>query len=79
MSNLELYTWECFDSAGLDHERKLQRLRNYIKQTPENELTFAIMRINRIEQLKALWEAGLNKTLQQAVLARFEQLQHKVT
>lgn len=75
MSYLEKYTWEVYDSSGLDHQSKLARLRAYLKDTPENQIIFALNRLNRIEQLKALWEAGLNDTLQEAVLGRFKQLQ----
>ena len=55
-------------------QRNLDILRNYLKTTSEDDLTYAIARINRIEQLKILWEAGLKKRLQQAVLKRYEEL-----
>ena len=74
MSFLEEYTWRTLQTRGLMHQRNLAILRNYIGTTPENDLIYAIDRINRIDQLKTLWEAGLKVRLQQAVLRRYEEL-----
>ena len=74
MSFLEQYTWRTLNTRGLMHQRNLEILRNYLKTTPEDDLTYAIARINRIDMLKTLWEAGLKVRLQQAVLKRFEEL-----
>ena len=74
MSYLEEYTWRTLNTRGLLHQRNLEILRNYIKTTPEDDLIYAINRINRIEQLKTMWEAGLKIRIQQAVLRRVEEI-----
>jgi len=55
-------------------QKHLTTLRNYVKMTPENEVIFYIMRINKIDQLRLLWAVGLPKPLQEAVSARADQL-----
>jgi len=79
MSFLEEYTWRTFQSKGLMHQRNLEILRNYLKTTPEDDVIYAIDRINRIEQLKTLWEAGLNKPIQEATLRRYTELTERRT
>lgn len=74
MTFLEEYTWRTLQSKGLMHVRNLSILRHYIRTSAEKDIIFAINRITKIEQLKTLWEAGLSKTLQEAVLRRYEEL-----
>ena len=74
MSYLEEYTWRILQTQGLLRQRNLAILRNYIGTTPEDQLIFAINRINMQEQLKILWEAGLHLPLQDAVLRRQQEL-----
>jgi len=74
MSLLEKYTYNVTQTMGLAHQEALRTLRLYIKTTPEDELHFYIMRINKIDELKALWEAGLTAPTQKAVLERYRQL-----
>jgi len=52
----------------------ISELRAYIRQTKIEELTEAIKRIEDPNLLRTLWEAGLNRFLQQAVLKRMEEL-----
>lgn len=74
MSMLEYYTHQVATTKGLTHQAYLRTLRSYLNYTPLKDLLFAITRINKIEQLKALWEAGLTSPLQEAVLRRHEEL-----
>ena len=69
------YAQQVYEKKGLQHTMMLFNLREYIKQTPDEELIKQIKETYRPEQLKAMWEAGLNLTLQQAVLARLEELE----
>ena len=74
MNRLAYYANRVYETAGLQHQTALWALRSYIKATPEKELLDDIKETHRSEQLRAMWEAGLNATLQQAVLAREEEL-----
>lgn len=74
MSMLEYYTHRVTITKGLTHQAALRTLRSYLKYTPIKQLLFYVRRINKIEQLKALWEAGLTIDLQEAVLRRHEEL-----
>lgn len=79
LNRLAYYANRVVTSAGLIHQSALWNLRNYIKTTPEESLLKDIKETNRSEQLRAMWEAGLNATLQQAVLAREEELRERRT
>jgi hypothetical protein len=57
-------------SRGLLHQRMLEGLRLHLKTMAEQDLIDEINRINNIDVLRALWEAGLNVRLQHAVLER---------
>ena len=58
------------ESRGLLHQRYLEVLRLHIKTSAEQDLIEEIKRMNNIDVLRALWEAGLSARLQQAVLDR---------
>ena len=74
LNRLAYYANRVVTTGGLEHQIMLLALRGYIKETPEEELLKSIKETYRSEQLRAMWEAGLNATLQQAVLAREEEL-----
>ena len=61
-------------SKGILHKASIRTLRDYIKATPEDELTRVIISMNKPEHLRALWEAGLPIGLQHAVINRLEEL-----
>jgi len=71
---LRYYTTRAAETKGLQHQAVIANLRNYIKTTPIEQLLDAIAHINKLEQLKALWEAGLTADLQKTVLRRYEEL-----
>lgn len=75
LNRLAYYANKVATTKGLVHQIMLLNLRTYLNTTPEAELLRDIKETLRAEQLKALWEAGLNATLQQAVLARLEELE----
>lgn len=79
LNRLAYYANYVATTTGFRHQSALTALRNYIKITPERELLMGIKETHRSEQLRAMWEAGLNSTLQQAVLAREEELQARRT
>lgn len=58
------------DSRGLLHQRHLEALRLHIKTSAEDDLIEEIKRMNNIDVLRALWEAGLSARLQTVVLDR---------
>jgi len=76
---LRYYTTRATETKGLQHQAVIANLRNYIKTTPTDQLLDAITHINKLEQLKALWEAGLTADLQKAVLRRYEELAQRRT
>ena len=79
MSLLIDLTLAVAESVGLEHKMHIQTLRNYLKTTPEREILGAIRNISRQDMLRALWEAGLNTTLQQAVMRRLDELRQRRT
>ena len=74
MSILNDLTYQAVTTKGLEHKMAIQGLRSYIKTRTNREMLGDIRNISRQDQLKALWEAGLNTELQQAVLRRLEEL-----
>ena len=70
MSSLYDQAKAVVDSRGLLHKRYLEVLRLRIKTSAEDDLIAEINRMNNIDVLRALWEAGLSARLQQAVLDR---------
>lgn len=79
VNQLAYYAQRVAETGGLVHIMMLTNLRDYIKQTPEEKLLGEIKETYRHAQLRAMWEAGLNSTLQQAVLARLEELEARRT
>jgi len=74
MSLLEYYARKAAETRGLLHLSNLSELRTYLKTTKIEELTEAIEKIEDPRLLRTLWEAGLNRFLQEAVLKRMEEL-----
>lgn len=74
VNNLSYYAQRVVDGQGLIHKLMLTALRNYINSTPEQQLINEIQEIYTSAQLKALWEAGLNTALQDAVMKRLEEI-----
>jgi len=77
MSQLGYYAGRVAGTKGLEHQAVLANLRNYIRTTPERELISEIMMIDSFEKLRALWEAGLPSSLQDAALRRYTELELK--
>jgi len=73
MSLLEYYARKAAETRGLLHLMNISELRLYLRQTPIEELIEAIEKIEDANLLRTLWEAGLNRFLQQAVLKRMEE------
>ena len=74
VNNLSYYSQRVVDSQGLIHKMMITALRNYINNTPITQILNEIDEIYTSAQLKAMWEAGLNTTLQDAVMKRLEKL-----
>jgi len=70
MSLLERYTKATSESGGLLHKRNLAVLRNYLNTSSEDDIYVEIWQINDLELIRILWEAGLNKRLQDRALQR---------
>lgn len=62
------------ETKGILHKATIETLRNYIRQTPEEELLRVIFSMNKPIHLRALWEAGVSQTLQLAIIKRLEEL-----
>jgi len=77
MNMLAYYAQKVAETRGLRHQLMLQALRRYIKETDEKILIQQIKETYRTEQLRAMWEAGLSAALQEAVLARLEELEQR--
>ena len=73
-NQLSYYARQVADAKGLKHQMMVMNLRIYINSTLESQLVEQIEVIYRSDELKALWEAGLNTTLQDAVMKRLEEL-----
>jgi len=74
MSLLEFYARRAAETRGLLHLSNLSELRTYLKTTKTEEIIEAIERIEDPRLLRTLWEAGLNRFLQEAVLKRTKNL-----
>jgi len=74
MSMLVDYARRVAETKGIQHKTYLSMLRSYIKATPEKYLIPVIKQISNPNVLRALWEAGLNSTLQEAVAERLSEL-----
>lgn len=75
LNMLAYYAQRVAETKGIAHQTMLLNLRNYINQTPEVQLLKEIEEIYIYAQLRAMWEAGLNSTLQKAVLKQVQVLQ----
>lgn len=62
------------ESSGLLHSLYLGQLREYLNTTQEEKLVREVQDIVEPNQLRALWEAGLNSRMQAAVMERLEKL-----
>ena len=76
MSMLGYWAKKVSETKGLEHVSHLSILRYYINNLPEEELRKAIADMHNLSHLRALWEAGLNSTLQDSVIRRMEELTH---
>ncbi len=74
LNKLAYYANYVATTKGFRHHSALIALRNYIRVTPEDELLRDIKETHRLVQLRALWEAGINATLQAAATARAEEI-----
>jgi hypothetical protein len=68
--NLEQYTKACVDTFGLVHVANIRALRNYITQTDLDTLRKEVVLIPNAASMRALWEAGVPKLLQDAYFKR---------
>jgi len=59
---------------GILHKASIETLRNYIRQTPEEELLRVIFSMNKPQHLRAIWESGVSRTLQLAMIKRLEEI-----
>jgi hypothetical protein len=50
----------------------------YINNTPESDILYQIQHINDPDLLRTLIEAGVNETLQKAVVARVDEIQKRM-
>jgi uncharacterized hydantoinase/oxoprolinase family protein len=60
----------CVDSYGLLHMAYIRALRLYIKETLTETLLKELDEVSDNNQLRAIWEAGVPKQLQEAFLKR---------
>ena len=79
MSVLVDLTDRATTTKGIEHIMVINTLRHYIMATDNRRLIGEINKIFRQDQLRALWEAGLNTELQQAVVRRLEELAQRRT
>ena len=79
MSILNDLTRRAAETTGLGHKMIIQGLRDYIKTRTTREMLGDIRYIYRQDQLRALWEAGVNAEIQKAILARLEELAQRRT
>ena len=74
MSALELIARRAARTRGIRHLTAIQALRDYIRESSDEELIKAINRITDMTVLRTLIEAGLRRPLLDAVIARTEEL-----
>jgi len=77
MSYLEDFIKNCIDTRGLEHKSAIQALRWYIRISKEEEILEAINKIENMEYLRILMEAGLRKPYLEAVVKRYDYLKMK--
>jgi len=74
MNVLEMYIQQVDTRRGIPRARQLRNLRRYLNETKIEPLIAQIGEVVRMEYLKILWEAGLNKFLQPEVERRQQEL-----
>lgn len=74
MATVNEYAEGVYRSVGLVHVTLLAALRLHLKVIPTDQLVKEIKAIKNPDYLRSLWEAGLRQPLQDAVLARLEEL-----
>ena len=74
MSQLGFYARRVAETKGLEHASCLYTLRLYLTETPRKDLVGAINTLGSFEEIRALWEAGLNQELQELALRRYDEL-----
>jgi len=62
------------NAKGISHKASLEGLRSYLKTVHQDDFEFAVKRINRLDELATLWEAGLTMPQQKIVMARHEEI-----
>jgi hypothetical protein len=77
MTRLDDYVLLVKASSGLLHQRNIATLRNYLTTSPEETIINEIYRLQDIEGIRVLWEAGLNTTFQRHALERYGQLMRR--
>lgn len=74
MTLLDDYVKAVRESRGLNHQANLRILRNYLNTTPEDNIIHEIYTLETIDDLRTLWEAGLDNTLQHHTLEAYKQI-----
>ena len=74
MSALELLLTEAYKTRGFMHLSAIRALRQYINQLTEEELITAIDKLNDLEIMRTLVEAGLKARPLAALVRRQEEL-----
>jgi len=71
---LERLARKAREATGLEHKIQIDVLRHYLKTTSQDELIREVEKITDAELLRTLWEAGLSRILQEAVLEQLREL-----
>ncbi len=74
MTLLDNYVKQVRESRGLLHQRYLAALRNYLNTTPEDAIIREIYQLEYLEDIRTLWEAGLNSAEQHHALIAYDQI-----
>jgi len=78
MAALELHAKQALIVKGVWHLNAIRALREYIRQTSEKDLLEAIDKINDVDVLRTLLEAGLHEPLLTAVTRRAEEIPRRM-
>jgi hypothetical protein len=74
MGSLHEMVKRMMESFGLLRQNWLNALRDQIRRIDEETFTKELQQFKTGEELRILWEAGLNATFQRLVIARLEEL-----
>lgn len=74
MSALEIYLKDARDTKGIEHMSVIRNIRAYMRLSTDKELYDAIYRIQDIDLLKHLVEAGLKPELMSITTKRYDAL-----